>query len=385
MIKMDNRAIRGYSILAKGDEPIIISKEEFLVPSQSSKKKYRVSKIDGWSCECEDFKYRKVKCKHIHAVEFLLKLRGKVDNNENLEFVDEISEKINCHFCKSDNVVRNGSIKNKRENKQRFFCKDCKKTFYKDIEFNYIRNPKIITLAFDLYFKGLSLRKITDTLNQFFGVKIHHETVRRWLMKFTTAMNEYTKQFKPKVSDAWHTDEQMIKVKGKWLWSWNVLDEHTRFLIANAITQNREINDARQVFQKAKDTANANPEFIITDGLMSYEKAVKKEFKTDESDQKSVKHVRLRTIRDTRINNNLVERFHSTFRERDKVMRGFKAKHTAENLAEGFRTYYNFIRPHMSLSGLTPSEVANIDLQFNRNRWLSLLRKSIKNQTIQQH
>jgi transposase-like protein len=362
--KMDNRAIRGYSILAKGDEPIILNEEEFLVPSQSSNKKYKVTKIDGWSCECEDFKYRKIMCKHIYAVEFLLKLRRKVDNDENLEFVDEISEKISCHFCKSENIVRNGFIRNKKENKQRFFCKSCKKTFYKYIEFNYIRNPKIITLAFDLYFKGLSLRKITDTLNQFFGVKIHHETVRRWLMKFTDAMNEYTNQFTPKVSEAWHVDEQVIKSKGKQKWLWNCLDETTRFLIANNITDERTIPEAREIFQKAKETAKVKPEFIVTDGLQSYKDAILKEFHSWR--KPVVSHVRLESIRSRRANNNEIERFHGTFRERDKTVRGFKGQEKV--FVDGFRIYYNFIRKHQGLNGVTPSQKANLDLNLNRNR-----------------
>ncbi|MEM5808250.1 MAG: integrase core domain-containing protein, partial [Candidatus Aenigmatarchaeota archaeon] len=88
--------------------------------------------------------------------------------------------------------------------------------------------------------------------------------------------------------------------------------------------------------------------------------------------------IRLETIQE-KPNNNLVERFHGTFRERDKVMRGFKAKYTAQILLEGFKTYYNFIKPHMSLEGLTPSQKAQIELQLDRNRWLSLLRKSLEN------
>ena len=77
---------------------------------------------------------------------------------------------------------------------------------------------------------------------------------------------------------------------------------------------------------------------------------------------------------ETHPNNNVIERFHSTFRERDKVMRGFKGKE--ENFADAFRTYYNFIKQHEGLNGKTPSEVANIDLQLDRNRWLSLVRKA---------
>jgi len=60
-------------------------------------------------------------------------------------------------------------------------------------------------------------------------------------------------------------------------------------------------------------------------------------------------------------------------------MRGFKSKNTAQALISGFRTYYNFIRPHTALNGSTPSQVAGIDLGLNRNRWLNLINLAIKN------
>jgi len=57
-------------------------------------------------------------------------------------------------------------------------------------------------------------------------------------------------------------------------------------------------------------------------------------------------------------------------------MRGFKGQEKV--FADGFRTYYNFIRPHQGLNGMTPSQKANLALDLNRNRWLSLLRQSLK-------
>ncbi len=91
----------------------------------------------------------------------------------------------------------------------------------------------------------------------------------------------------------------------------------------------------------------------------------------------SGEHIRLESIK-KKPNNNKVERFHNTFRERDKVMRGFKSKHSTEILSEGFRTYYNFIKPHMGISNLTPAQASGISLHLDRNRWLSLIRKSFK-------
>jgi len=39
--------------------------------------------------------------------------------------------------------------------------------------------------------------------------------------------------------------------------------------------------------------------------------------------------------------------------------------------------YYNFIKPHESLDGKTPSEEAGITIEGN-NKWLTLMRKSIQ-------
>jgi len=110
---------------------------------------------------------------------------------------------------------------------------------------------------------------------------------------------------------------------------------------------------------------------VVTDGLQSYRGAFKKEFFTLRNPR--TQHIRNVGFRD-KTNNNKIERFHGTFRERDKVLRGLKKEETAKTIAEGFRAYYNFIRTHQILNG-TPAKEANIDLELERNKWLSLIRK----------
>jgi len=76
-------------------------------------------------------------------------------------------------------------------------------------------------------------------------------------------------------------------------------------------------------------------------------------------------------------NNNHVERLHGTIREREKVMRGVKKKDS--KIIEGHRLYYNFIKPHDSLGGKTPSEEAGITIEGD-NKWLTLIRNAVKYQ-----
>jgi len=72
----------------------------------------------------------------------------------------------------------------------------------------------------------------------------------------------------------------------------------------------------------------------------------------------------------------MVERLNGTVRERNKVMRGLEGDPIAQIIIDGFRIYYNFIKPHMALNGKTPAQKARVDLELERDKWLSLIRKS---------
>ena len=73
-------------------------------------------------------------------------------------------------------------------------------------------------------------------------------------------------------------------------------------------------------------------------------------------------------------------RFHNTLRERTKIMRGFHGCiSSAQTLMKGFEIYYNWIRNHQSLEGLTPSQVACPNVQIkNRNGWLELIERGFE-------
>ena len=165
--------------------------------------------------------------------------------------------------------------------------------------------------------------------------------IYKWIRKYVALMEQYAKTLQPKLSGVWRADEMKVNVHGKWHWLWNVMDSDTRYILASHVAQGRGTTEAQQAFKIAK--ANSDPEgeptFLITDRLPSYGAALQREFR-------NTVHLNGVGIQG-QVNNNRIERFHGTVRERNKVMRAIKKTDTA--IIDGQRIYYNYIRPHMAL------------------------------------
>jgi transposase-like protein len=165
-------------------------------------------------------------------------------------------------------------------------------------------------------------------------------------------------------------DETKVNIRGQWVWLWHLMDGDTRFLLANHVSQGRTVADARAAFKEAKAVAKTDARVLLTDGLPSYGPAAEKEFP-------NAVHVSGIGIQG-RVNNNRMERYQGTFKERSKVMRSIKKTDSA--FIDGQRIYYDYLRPHMALEGKTPAEAAGIGLPFDTNKWRSLISQSAKYQ-----
>jgi len=375
------RELRGLEILGKGDQIKRIDPDTYRVKSQSGNDSYLVVRSGKeWACECLDHKVRQVVCKHIYAVYFSLNLRQNVFSR--VEPIVEVLSVEGCANCGSTNVVKIGVRHNVHRDVQRYLCRSCGHKFIHNEGFEKTKaTPKAITIAVDLYFKGVSQRKIVEHLKMFEGVKVTQPCVLKWIRKYIELMKDYLDKFTPQLGGMWHSDEMMINVRRtepidgeNYSWAWNLLDHETRFLIASEVTKHRYIEDARKVLQEAKQVANGQkPDFIITDKLPAYKQAVTKEFFTLKNPR--TKHVKLKSIREG-TNNNVVERLHGTIRERTKVMRGLDNDKTAQTMMDANRIYYNFVRPHQALNGKTPAEKAGVDLKLEGNKWEELIRRA---------
>ena len=154
------------------------------------------------------------------------------------------------------------------------------------------------------------------------------------------------------------------------------MDAKTRYLLACQVTEERFVKDARKALKQAKSVTNVRPDAIVTDGLQAYKEAVKAEF-YDISAPIQNPHVRLKDF-ETKPNNNILERLNGTFRERTKVVRSFDNPVGAMEFAAGMQTYYNYIRPHQGIGGLTPAEMAGIPLDLTGNRWMTMIGMAVK-------
>jgi transposase-like protein len=358
------RKERSLDMLNNGFEPVKNGFNEYFVPSQSDKsKKYKVTIKDKWySCECPDNKEGNM-CKHILFLKTYFALKFKSQEAK-------VSISKPCPSCTSTHIQKDGTRKTIMGKKQKWLCLNCNKRFVLDPVQKVKGNENTIITAIDLYMKGVSFRGIADSIKQFYGLKVTHVTVMNWINTYMEKINNYVNTLQPNVSDVWHADEQFIKAKGKQEYVWNVLDSDTRFLLASNEKPTRSYNDARETFQQAKAIAGKKAETVITDGAFSYEKAVRKEFATYKNPNP---HYRYVSIRAKDSSNNKVERFHNTFRQRDKVMRGFGGNQKQQ--VENFRTYYNFIKEHQTLKS-TPAQKAGIKQE---NNWKELLIKSVSN------
>lgn len=379
MVNMqDARIMRGMEISEHGQITENVD-GSFSVPSQMDRAKlYHVSLIHNeWTCECPDFYYRHVTCKHVYAVKFWLTVKHYI--NEEIPAPKVLAEDtIQCERCGSIRVMKYG----KSSGKQVFKCRDCGKKFREQSIIKDARlNPEVIIVTLDLYFKGLSLRKISDHLKQFYELDVSFQTVDRWLVKYVSLLDDYVSTLTPQLSGKWHEDEMKIKAKGgdreddgsQWKWLWNVMDKGTRFQLASEISNTKNEVNSMNAFLKAKEIAKAIPHEIVTDKAGSAKNGIERAFIHDAV---KPKHTLIKSGAGTPHANEWAERLNNTVRERTKIQRGWKTDNTP--LREGQRLYYNFIREHQSLNGLTPAEMAGLFEASGQNRWMELLKNSLR-------
>ncbi len=339
----------------------------YAVKSQVGNGYYGVTLSEiGWKCSCPDHISRGVKCKHIWAVELSYSIREQVRKSVVLQPII-ISE---CLYCHSTNIQKNGIRHNKSGDIQRFVCYACDRTFSINIGFEKMKhNPQAVTTAMQLYFSGESLRKTKDSL-KLIGVEVSHQTIHEWIEKYMNLMKQYVDKLKPNVGSTWRADEVFVKFSGNMKYLFALMDDETRYWIAQEVADTKFMHDAQGLLHEGKEIVGRRPNIFITDGLQSYKEAFNKEYYTLKNPRS--KHISAIKLAGD-MNNNKQERLNGEIRDREKVMRGLKKKDTP--ILKGYQIYHNFIRGHQSLKGKTPAEACGIKVE-GENKWITLIQNA---------
>ena len=343
----------------------------YTVKSQSHNGEYTVSKSGNeWVCSCPDNTYRHLICKHIFAVDYSSQIRRKVEVNRVIQEVNV----SNCQYCGSCNLKKDGVRKNKSGTIQKFYCRDCHKYFTINIGFEKMKhNPQAVTTAMQLYFSGESLRNTQESL-QLLGVKVSHKTVFMWIKKYIGLMKTYAEKITPNVSDTWRADEVYVKINGNMKYLFAMMDDQTRFWIAQEVAETKDKHDVRKLFYQAKELMEKQPKIFITDGLPTYAVTAKTIFP-------EAIHVKDITLKGS-IHNNKMERMNGEIRDREKTMRGLKINETP--ILQGYQLFHNYIRPHEALEGKTPAEACGITIE-GENKWLTLIQNASEEKQEQEN
>ncbi len=230
-------------------------------------------------------------------------------------------------------------------------------------DFKRMRYPiHIIITALSLFYLGKnSFRNISLILRTAFNIKVSHTTISNWCTKFAPMFDDMRIRLMPLLnlnSDEWHVDETVVKIAGVKYYIWFVVDSETRFVIGFHLSPYRNSPQAVSVLNDARKYGK--PSAIVSDRYYAYKVPVKSIFNDS-------KHIQVESFKDD-VSNNLIECFHKQFKAWYRTKQGFSSFASANNLIFMFVFFFNFVRPHSGLNGMTPAQVAGLKLSKKQKR-----------------
>ena len=292
---------------------------------------------------------------------------------------------ITCPKCNASHIKKRGFRKTANRQKiQRYECKACRHAFVQDKGFWKMKNHENkITACMNLYYSGMSLRKIQSHLQMFAPKNAHFSSIYRWIVKYADMISNVTDKLSVNSGIELMSDEMEYKRLGRQNWFVDTLDTTTRFMVSSGFIQSRTNEELIRVLKDAKRKTNGSIKIVTTDALNGYPEVLRKSFGLQSfnhaSSRTKSKIIHNIVKADERGFNHKIERLHNTIRDRTKIMRGFHGSlDSAKAIMKGMEIYYNYVRKHQGIDNMTPSQIAIPQLDFGINKWLSLIRLSKK-------
>ena len=276
-------------------------------------------------------------------------------------------------------MIRNGHQKN---GEQEYKCKRCGTRFNrkKGTALEGLRTPiHVIVMAMAMYMCGVGVAMIADVTGK------QEKTVERWIRRIAPHCEGLIKQELSKRNHGFTS--RYLQMDELWsylwrkktkVWIWAGIDVVTRLFIAFHIGD-RSGNSAKALIERIKARIHGVPGLITTDGLEAYVEKIKVYFKgsmyaqvvkeweggriasvykkviSSHSLMQVVEFINGLKNAGKTVNTSYVERFNLTLRcclcaLIRRTLAAAKIKDELEGQMFIFQVFYNFIRPHMSLT-----------------------------------
>ena len=187
--------------------------------------------------------------------------------------------------------------------------------------------PDVIRHAVWLYLRfTLSYRDVEDLLAER-GLEVSNELIRRWVLKFGSAIARNLRSIRPRPHDHWHLDEMVVSIGGQRMYMWRAVDSEGEVLDV-LIQRRRDKAAALKLLRKLLKKQGFAPAVIVTDKLGSYGAALRTIGFSGQHEQG------LRA-------NNRAENSHQPVRRRERKMGRFKSPKSAQRFVSFHAAVYN--------------------------------------------
>ena len=304
------------------------------------------------------------------------------------------SKRVSCSNCNSIDIIK--WCKRKTQNRgliQRYKCKSCNSCFTLDDGFFRMRNtPQKITQSVDLFYRGISTRKVQEHLAIFHPHNASHMSIYNWVIKYAKMISKFTNNLKLNVGSEVQIDEvEFHRRKGHKKGQKGIdknffidsIDPETKFLLSSEYAKTRNRRDIKAVTQRIKERTEEQIKIATTDGWNAYIKTIKSVFGYNNNlGRYNVFHNRVIVSEKDEVFNYPIERLHNSIKARTKTFRGFHGSISSANaIMKGWEIYYNFITKHQQIK-CCPYELAIPELAEQlkdvKNKWVALIRLSKK-------
>jgi len=243
-------------------------------------------------------------------------------------------------------------------------------------------NTLALILTFHVSF-AISARKTAYLLREVFKIRLSYQSVLNYCEMAAYHCHKFNLAYKGDVDNIQAGDETYIKINGEHNFTFFFISAKNLKISAYHIDTTRDTLPAAIAIKEAIRTASPNLKtFIITDGNPSYQNAIHFLNKSLDDKLKLKNVIGLQNLDaiSTRFRpfKQLIERLNRTYKFHMRAATGFSSRNGAVSLTTLFVTFYNFLRPHMSLDYKVPVPLGFLNgFDTLQGRWAALIQTAI--------